>query len=105
MTTINPTGSGPFLCRPCNRRFEVGGRCSHCGTLRTAWYEPKRPAAKCPGCGFGSSRDLGDGARECLHCHATFETVEVGYLDTRGLVNAIKREELEQRARAKPRQR
>ena len=95
--TINPTDTGSFLCRPCNRRFEIGGPCDHCGTPRAKWYEPKRPIVKCPDCGCGSSRPTVDGSQICTQCHAEFEPVEVSYADTRGLENAIKREEFERR--------
>lgn len=101
MTTINPTGTGSHFCRPCNRRFETGGRCDRCGTLRTAWYEPKRPAVKCPACGCGMFRETADGpvngSRVCTQCHAEFEPVEVSFCDSRPDVNAEKREEFERR--------
>ena len=69
--------------------------------MRTVYYEPKRQAAKCPACGCGTSKDIGDGARECLQCHAQFEPVEVSFVDSRAIENAIKREEFELRARAR----
>lgn len=91
MTQVNPKGSGPFYCRACNRRFDVGGPCNGCGGLRAKWYDPPKPAVKCPACGCGVSRDI-DGARECSLCHAQFEPVEFSFCDDRPDINAEKAE-------------
>lgn len=101
--TISPAGSGGFYCRPCNRRYDTGGRCDRCGSIRAAWYEPKRPSQKCPACNGVHTRASRDGSRICNDCHAEFEPVEVSFCDSRPDANAQKREEFEQRESARKR--
>lgn len=78
-------------CRVCKRKTNETGRCSSCATTLTPWYEPKQ-VHKCPNCRGNHTSAREDGARFCRDCGAEFEPVEVGYLDTRPVENAEKRE-------------
>ena len=78
-------------------------RCASCGTVvrevKPSVASNTRP--KCPKCGRSRARRWHDGRWLCPDCSALFETEsEVGFLDTRPDVNAMKREQ-QQPSRAK----
>ena len=85
-----------FWCRVCKAQRVESGRCQSCGTGVTPYYQPKdKPGVSpaCPNCRGRHTRATAHGSRLCRDCGVEFEPVEVGYLDSRPLENAIKRED------------
>ena len=80
-------------CRVCRKKTEEVGKCTSCLTQLTKWFEPRKPAPKCPRCGKQHSKATQDGSRICTDCGAEFEPVEVSFADSRPVENSIKREQ------------
>lgn len=86
-----------ITCRYCRgERPTDGRRCLGCGApvanARVNSRTRKVTPRKCPRCRSGSYSTLEEGRFECRSCRTVYEDDDVGYLDTRPIENAIKRE-------------
>ena len=84
------------ICRGQRDSVTVSGKlcCSGCGTTQANAFVPrpesKQSKPRCPKCRSQKSVEF-DGRLMCAECKAVFETVEVGFLDSRPEQNAEKR--------------
>ena len=87
-----------FNCRICQAVSPTDGTmCLGCGTpLRNAINRNKQHRVRphlCPECHSNNYRVLEPDRFCCTKCNSVFEPDDMGYLDDRPLMNAIKREQ------------
>ena len=92
-----PAAPNLLQCRICNGPRPTNGKvCLGCGTPVANATPSIRPRVQtprvCPKCGSRRYIPCEDQRFECVECSSHFEDADFGFLDTRPVENAMKRE-------------